>query len=450
MNLPKSIYESPYYWMCDDNYYKDIAQDHRGDATESITQDLLAQVFGSGRVFRGVKVTKGKDDITDIDVLAVSGNKAVVAQCKSKKLTFQARAGDSGALRKDFIEAIQGAYDQAIKARRALIGEGWVLRDTNRVPIQLPNRIEEVFILCVTGDHYPAVMAQARTFFKKEGEAANPIFLSIFDLDVVAFYLNDKHEFLYYLKQRSEHTSYFVADSEMALLGFHLNRKLFPDDDNDLIWVDQSYGQLIDANFLATRGGWPETEASKRLFHTWKNGAFDDLVDDIKLAAARAPNAITAEDLLFFLYDLAGDAADQLIDLIWQRKRQTLLDGKRHDFRMPIPRHKKGVTFISFPQPTKFSDLRTYSSFLEGIAIAQKYKSEADKWMALGSIAGSPVEFDMFGYIKSPWQQDSEMDKFLETQFAPGILVDSSGRRPGRNQPYPCKSGKKFKRCHGR
>ena len=58
-----------------------------------MTYDLLEPIFGRSKVYRGVKISKGKVDITDIDVLAISGNKAVIAQCKSKRLTIDARRG---------------------------------------------------------------------------------------------------------------------------------------------------------------------------------------------------------------------------------------------------------------------------------------------------------------------------------------------------------------------
>ena len=99
------------------------------------------------------------------------------------------------------------------------------------MPISLPSQVDEVYILCITGDHYPAVISQARTHLKVQDGDPQPIMMSIFDLDVVCFYLRDRFELLYYLRQRSNHTKYFFADSEMTLLGCHLNEKLFPEDD---------------------------------------------------------------------------------------------------------------------------------------------------------------------------------------------------------------------------
>ena len=242
--------------MLADEAYRDAAFNNRGDATEIITRDLLVPVFGQSRVHRGVKVKKGRDDVTDLDVLAISGNKALVVQCKSKELTLIARAGDGQALRKDFIQAVQDAYDQALKGSEALLQGGCTFTDADGTPVKLPTEIDDVYIVCVTGDHYPAVITQARIHLDTKAEDPHPVLMSVFDLDVVSFYLSDRFEFLYYIRQRVDHAVHFIADSEMTLLGFHLKRKLFPQDNADGMLIDASYSQLADANFLVARGNW--------------------------------------------------------------------------------------------------------------------------------------------------------------------------------------------------
>ena len=449
-NLPKAIYESPYYWMIDDDRYRDTALSNRGAAIESVTQDLLVPIFGCERVFKGVNVRQGKADITDIDVLAISGNKAVIVQCKSKKLTINSKRGDGTALRNDFTKAVQDAYDQAIKAGDALVNEGHTLTDENRKSVLLPGNVDEFYILCVTGGHYPAVITQARSYLKRQDDGPHPVLLSVFDLDLICHYLKDRYEFLYYLRQRTRHGDHFVADSEMSLLGFHLKHKLFPDEKYDRTGIDTGFSQLVEADFLAARGDWPKPDASDRLFHTWNNEIFDELVEDIKSVALTGPGDFSVEDLLFFMYDLAGKGADDLIRSVERFKEQTLLDGREHSARVPITRHKKGVTFVSFPRPRHPNQLRQSKRRLEAIGVAHKYRSRADEWMVLASFAGSPVRFDIFGYIQSPWEQDPEMDQWIEEILGPGILVNTDGKRPSRNQVCPCGSGKKFKRCHGR
>ena len=202
-NLSESIYESPFYWMNADKSYAPEALTHRGAFAQEITAQLLRGVFGQSNVFTEVKVEKAKGKtVTDIDVLAVAGNKAVIVQVKSKRLTELARMGDDAKLVGDFQSAIQDAYDQALLSRQA------VLEQTNKLivegkEIHLSEKLDEAYLLCVTLDHYPAVTHQVDVYLKRKQHEPVPIALSIFDLDVLAFYLNDPFEFAYYLRQES-------------------------------------------------------------------------------------------------------------------------------------------------------------------------------------------------------------------------------------------------------
>ena len=76
-NLARTIYESPTYWMRGDADYFETAMSNRGSTTEAIAYDLLANLCGRNNTFRNVKVQKGKTDLSEIDVLAICGNKAV-------------------------------------------------------------------------------------------------------------------------------------------------------------------------------------------------------------------------------------------------------------------------------------------------------------------------------------------------------------------------------------
>src|SRR5690606_34234210 len=75
--VAEAVYESPYYWMAEDNSYHDKLSKHRGDVGEEIAYAFLSKVFGIDRTFKSVLVTtkKGQPE-TDIDVLCVLGNKA--------------------------------------------------------------------------------------------------------------------------------------------------------------------------------------------------------------------------------------------------------------------------------------------------------------------------------------------------------------------------------------
>ena len=395
-NLAEAIYESPFYWMIDDNVYKDTALKHRGDATEIITHNLLSGVFTHGATYRNVNVKRGAKDVTDIDVLAVSGNKAVIVQCKSKKLTAKARAGDPNSLETDFLKAVQEPYKQGLVARDALLSTHAKLTRLDGRPIRLRWPIHEAYVVCVTGDHYPALLAQARAYFQLRDGDPYPLMMTIFDLDVVCFCLSDQFDFLYYLRQRSTHAEYYFADSEMSVLGFHLRHKLFPDDDYTATLVDPHYAQLIDAHVLAAKGGWPKGNSEAELFHDWHNATFDELVRDVKSVADQPEPEIPVEDILFFLYDVAGKGADQLMNVVSKGKRLTKLDGKRHVARL-ILNGSAGTTFGSFPKVRHPLHAESFRQELLALAVLHKYREQGRQVAGLGILRGQP------GFIRTFW-----------------------------------------------
>jgi hypothetical protein len=439
-NLSEAIYECPFYWMNRDPAYREIALRNRGESAQDITADLLRMVFGKDNVYTEVRVEKGKGHtITDIDVLAVTGNKAVIVQIKSKRLTELARLGNDEKLVDDFKAAVQDAYDQALLSRRAVM-DGSNKLFVNGRELHLAEQVDDAYILCITLDHYPAVIHQVDIYLKKTPSDPFPIALSVFDLDILCFYLKDRFEFLYYLRQRIRLNTYFRADSEMALLGFHLKNKLYKRNDADMEALDNSFAQLVDANFPVLRGSVPKTSASQKLYATWTNENFQELVKQIK-----STNNAGLTDALFFLYDIAGKGADELVDAIARVKRLTDIDDRTHDASLLYTGMRAGVTILSEPRSAD-----AIRKKLPSFALLRKYKSKADLWLGLGCLGTSHALVDAMVFYEQRWEKNDELEELVSKHFpTTGKLLTPSGRKIGRNELCPCGSGKKFKRCHG-
>jgi hypothetical protein len=435
--LAEAIYEAPFYWMNSDLSYAGAALRNRGEFAEEVTAKLLASVFGEKNVYRNVQVREKKGHtVTDIDVLGVAGNKAVIAQVKSKRLTEPAKQGDEKKLVTDFKAAVQEAYDQGLRSKTALIdGKNQLFVADER--LHLDESLDDAYILCVTVDNYPAVTHQTDVYLTKAPIEPFPIAINIFDLDILAFYLQDPFEFAYYLRQRITLNDYFKADSEMTLLGYHLKRKLFRDSKGDLELLDGSYAQLIDANFQVMRGSVPHTSTTERLRSQWRNDEFEALVKQVKLAPE--PRFV---DAVFLLYDLAGEGADRLIDLLKVAKQKAIADHRRHDCRLLLRGESIGITILCEPESRS-----TLRRTLLPLAHLAKYKSKADVWLALGCLSTSPNLVDTVAFAKFKWEKDAEMEKLAS--HLRGELMTYDGVKIGRNKLCLCGSGKKFKRCHG-
>jgi hypothetical protein len=120
-SLMEALYESPFFWMATDHTYTSIALTNRGRYAETLVHERLRQVFGS-RVYRNVHLEREKgEEVGEIDVLVIFGDRVIVLQAKSKRLTLEARKGNDLQIHDDFKKAIQASYDQALICAKALL-----------------------------------------------------------------------------------------------------------------------------------------------------------------------------------------------------------------------------------------------------------------------------------------------------------------------------------------
>jgi hypothetical protein len=437
--LSQSIYESPFYWMFQDASYKNKASKNRGDATEEIAFDMLKPIFGDG-IFKNVKVLNGRDDETDIDILGVSGNKAVVFQAKSKRLTELARRGDTEKLKQDFSAAVQKAYDQGLVCRKAILTGGSKLIDSEGNELSLSEIVDDVYIVCLTSDDYPALTSQVGFYLTKDTADPPTIAVSLPDLDILSFYLRDVFEFLYYLRQRIDLSDYYKAASEMTYLGMHLNQKLFKRPGYDFAMIDEDMSQLIDANFPVMKGYHPKHQAVERLHHKWKNDDFNALVSQIKSSGIPG-----FTDAVYFLYDLAGDSADGLIKNIRDIKKRARVDGKKHDLSLIFDKGEAGISVVCQPDHPENLERNLLLH-----AHVRKYKTKANLWLAFGCMVNDPNIVSLVAFTKAPWTFDEELEQMSQSYLSSGKIMKVDGSKPGRNETCPCGSGKKFKKCCGK
>lgn len=445
-NFAQSIYESPFYWMIKDEKYKERSLINRGQSTVGIARGLLSNIFGESNVFEQVVIEKQRGQVvTDIDLLAVAGNKAVVVQVKSKKLTSLARTGDEEQLRKDFVAAIQDAYDQGRISRGAILNEKVRLIKSDGNEVILDDSINDVYIICVTSDHYPAVMYQTKTFLKKSESDPYPIVLNVFDLEILAYYLKCPFEFLYYLRQRVLLHEHFMGQSEIDLLAYHLNQKLFPLKDEKsgrpIDWaLVEGMGQLIDAHFPSACGHAPKTKAMQRLHAKWSNPDFQEMVDQLK--KSKQPGLT---DAIFYLFDLAGKGADQFISEVKALKERCLRERKSLRFHMATNKGDSGICYVC-----DFDNGEKLFRHLTEYCMVKKYQMKANLWLGFGAMANSLKNFDLVMFGNGPWAHDPQLEQISKKYYTRSTPFNLKTREKiGRNDLCACGSGKKYKKCCG-
>ena len=438
--LAHALYTTPFYWMLEDSkYYNSIGQQNRWKANEWVCLYLTKDIVGENNSYSNIIIKDKKgNDITEIDTLLIIWNRAIIIQAKSKKMTEIAKKWDIQKLEKDFQEAIQDAYNQWLKCRTALINREhslWV--EWKRIELKEP--IVDAYILCITLDHYPAVIFQSMMLLKHQEWDPLPVCMSVFDLEIMCHYLKNKFDLLFYLHQRVKHSKQIISESEISLLWFHLNQKLWFDDKGyDMVNILSDFWSLIDAHFPVEKGRANKTNEYEKLYPKWSNPTFNSIVE--KLIDT---NEACYTDAVLFLYGLSGDSIDDLINAVSTLRGKTRVDKKTHDCSMLFGNH--WITIKVFP-----NDATDITSELLNHAMSRKYKSKWDLRIWLGFYSDNKSIVDAVCFGKFDWEYDEQLEKLTKDYLTSEPTIVNGKLEPiklGRNAPCFCWSWKKYKKC---
>ena len=255
--LPQALYDVPFYWMNDDKAYASTAGDHRGDFTEAFAAQRLARVFGERNVYRNVELRRSKGKtISEIDVLVLYGDRAIVVQAKSKRLTIEARKGNQLKLREDFQKAIQDAVDQAFVCSDALVDPTVNLLCGGTTLIRR-RRPQKSYPVALIAEHYPALTTQVRHFLQAKSNAriAAPLVIDVFALDAITELLCSPLQLIHYLKLRARFGESFLAHHEHTFLSYHLRHNLVPENEDTLEWLHDDFSAHLEIAMRVRREG---------------------------------------------------------------------------------------------------------------------------------------------------------------------------------------------------
>jgi hypothetical protein len=433
--LANSLYESPFYWMLDDPQYKEIASANRGDFAEQFVRERFSLVFGDKRVFQGVKVfeSKGKER-TDIDVLALFGNCAIVVQAKSKKLTLEARQGNDGQIKIDFKKAVQEAYDQGHEAAIALLDPTYKYLDSKgqSVQLRLPT---EVFIITVLSESYPALAFQSRQFLRYQNTdaIAAPIITDVFAIDVMTEMLDSPLWFVDYLRRRTMYTEKLYVPDELTALALHLRQNLWLGDGYDLVQLTDDISCDLDAAMTVRRDGLPGKRTPEGILTRLEGLTITGILKQIE--------AKPSSDTLGFAFTVLSadeEAITKLSEGIDEATRRFDQDGEAHNFSMSLRSGPATGVIVHCNQDKVEEAWRSLRSHCEN----RKYRHRAEEWY--GICIEPRTKKLRFGIgLEFKWKHDETMEQRTHA------IQSEELRKVGRNYPCPCGSGKKYKKCHG-
>ena len=351
--IAEALYDTPFYWMCADQGYLQTALRHRGEFTETFASARLRRVFGAHRVFQNVEIFRLKGQaVAEIDVLVLFGNRAIVLQAKSKKLTLPARKGNDLQLQADFKAAVQDAVDQAMTCAELLGDPSVTLRCRDGQTVTLAQRPRTVFPMSVVADHYPALAFQARHFLKAETSEriVAPLVTDVFALDAITEMLASPLRLFSYLNLRARFGDKFLANHEHTLLSHHLKRNLWLDSDVDMMLLHDDIPVHLDIAMAVRRDGVSGATTPDGILTRYEATPFGRIIESIEDRPSPA-----AVDLRLMLLELGEDTVDALNKYVDQVLALTAADGRLHDASIGIQWRPPALRFIAARSRTKKS-----------------------------------------------------------------------------------------------
>lgn len=446
--LTEAIYDAPFYWMAQDKDYLPTLAKHRGDFTEGFVAERLGLVFGTEHVYANVDILETKGATAgEIDVLVVWGNRAIVVQAKSKRLTLEARKGNDQVIRDDFKKSVQDAYNQAVQCAQYLDDKRFTLTVADGRQVTLPYKLKEIYIFCVVSDHYPALSFQARQFLETETvpRVQPPLVTDVFTIDAMTEMLQSPLHFLSYVNRRANYADQLMASHELTILAYHLKQNLWINPDVDFIHLGDDLSAGLDIAMAVRRRGVPGDATPDGILTRFNATTLGRIVKEIE---AR-PDPATIE-LGFLLLTLSEDAFKDISRAIDRLAACARADGRHHDLTFGFGAHGSGLTVHCSDDPTSIAGPR-----LQSYCERRKYKERANQWFGLCmSPKGPNVRFGIS--LSYPWEQSDAMDEStrdMRTSEPPAeafkALFRGKSRRKkiGRNEPCPCGSGLKYKKC---
>ncbi|MFN3738987.1 SEC-C metal-binding domain-containing protein [Hydrogenophaga sp.] len=444
-NLVEALYEAPFYWMGGDKAYVSTAMQNRGVFTEQFAVERLRQVFGAENVLANIDIYASKDTkLAEIDVLVLFGNRALVLQAKSKRLTLEARRGNDLQIKDDFKKSIQDSSDQAFRCAK-LIEEGRCsFKDAAGNEVTLPASLKRIYVICLISDHYPALSFQARHFlnFAATDTIFPPFVMDVFALDAMTEMLSSPLHFLSYVDRRTGYTDKLMASHELTILSYHLKKNLWLDDEHDMVMLDDDISADLDLAMLVRREGVPGKGTPEGILTRFSVTALGRMVEAIE---AR-PDPATI-DLGFTLLTLGEDTVFEVSAVIDLLAKRAMADGKSHDVTVGLGRGGTGLTIHCNDDPIEVA-----GPALQRHCYARKYTEHAQTWF--GVCVRPMDQAPRFGInLEFPWEQDNTMDALTKSmgksrKLAALLRVAAEARaKVGRNDPCPCGSSKKYKKC---
>lgn len=417
---------------------------HVSDWMEREIERYLLRLFPAAHVFRNLDYPDPDRPhaTAELDLAVFWGGCLVPIEAKGRQFR---PAAESAVVRGDVRTNIAEAFWQCRRVLRyvdSVTRARFVERETGRVLEFDRTQVTRRFPIVVTLEHFGGLATQLATIGTDRWFQAGtyPWAVSHADLEIIVRFAGTPDALLHYARRRIElqESRRNVSGDELDLFSHYLDNRLHP----SLYWDRQENGRAF--SMMTISDG--EERFSARLN---AEAANSPTLPEVALQVPSVvANVLTAlrnssldEDRLIALslLDLSPAALNRLAANIERLSTIAMPRGKQ-----PRIIFREGELLVLALGNRGLNPLQ-HSTLLRERTTLEKYRARAPKAVGLGfdqNPAGSC--FSGAVWLEYPWTHDEAAERDIQ---AMPLRFISGTREPGRNDPCPCGSGLKFKRC---
>lgn len=430
----------------DKRYYDKKYARRREDLLTDVSIECLQCTLPGAQTGKNLYYGQAPANRCETDALVIYDDIAIVIESKAGSLSFPARRGFSKRIERDFRELIGKAYSQASRTADFIRDHSSAtFTDAHGRPaLKLPGRtFRRIYVLIPLLDTMDAMamgLSDARSSGLLDEGKEWPWVVSINDLRLVTEMLDSPSAFFHYIDRRlrfNEHSAWFRVHDEVDLLDYFLRAGLFleekPFKGADVIqW--QADTSALDKYYAAMMQGLkPSLKPRLPLIPE-----ISEMLRDIESSGIPNRTALAVE-----LLNYDENIHRQIVNMIPQLISRLAL---RHiPQRGHIHRPGFGVSLWFTEKVTQ--------SIRKGLHyedVCKKYDSHAHEWITAIFVVreGTHTLWEAHRHAE-PWQEDPNLAHLVKDLYDKKHQMRGNSKDPGRNDPCPCGSGKKFKKCHG-
>lgn len=421
---------------------------------EGIIAEQMCRLFPHGNVLQSACFPDPDNEggETEADVVVSWGPFLVILEAKNNRIPKSAVRGDGKGLKNAISKNIQNAFYQARRVIRVLEKDREVTfkeRLTGRTLTVKHDKLRRIMPVSVTLQHMYGIATQLAVtqrlgLFKGN---AYPWSVSIDDLDVITRFAGGPDAFLYYIERRTAHQGLGIQlnGDELDILGQFLDNRLHPSvyEGRKEVAEHSGFGSI------SFSGG--EEKFEPFYVAEWYGEKPPEQMPLLQL-----PETIAGfleelrrrrdDDARFIAFALLSLNHSALVRVDQAVKSFRSGSGPKYQILRSTIVEDDVVINVLVQSSMAFDEFFKNVSFRTRL---EHYRAKAKATLSFGIDLRKRNAFEIAQWLEGPWQYERVLEAAIESDRGQKRLfhLPEGSKKPGRNDPCPCGSGRKFKKC---